>query len=119
MEGLPLHRDKEILRSVINSPDTFFRYLRLLLSDVSDPFGAAMAVQKSSGGTALGGAIDDSPILEDMVRALCNGRDKFDAIKRLMSRMEVEDGHCEDRIPAEFSELWKAFQNALGDEERP
>jgi hypothetical protein len=48
IEGLPVNRHAAILRSIINSRDAFFRYLRLLLSELGDPFGAAFAAQNSA-----------------------------------------------------------------------
>lgn len=69
MEGLPLERNAAILRWVIDSRDAFFRYLRLLLSELDDPFGAALAAQEGSGSMAWASAVDDAPLLEDMVRA--------------------------------------------------
>jgi hypothetical protein len=54
MEGLPAERNAAILRSLINNRDAFFRYLRLLLSELGDPFGAALAAQDGSSGTGTG-----------------------------------------------------------------
>ena len=45
LEGLPSERHAAILRWVIDSKDAFFRYLRLLLSELGDPFAAALAAQ--------------------------------------------------------------------------
>ena len=49
IEGLPTERHAAILRWVIGSRDAFFRYLRLLLSEVGDPFGAAVATRNAAG----------------------------------------------------------------------
>ena len=49
LEGLPSERHAAILRWVIDSKDAFFRYLRLLLSELGDPFAAALAAQEGTG----------------------------------------------------------------------
>lgn len=113
MEGLPLERHAAILRWVIDSKDAFLRYLRLLLSELGDPFAAALAAQEGSGHGAWRMAADDAPLLEEMVRAFCRGGDQLRAIERLITRLEtVEPGEA-DPIPAEFRTLWETFRVAL------
>lgn len=113
MEGLPLERHAAILRWVIDSKDAFFRYLRLLLSELGDPFATALAAQEGSGHGAWRMAADDAPLLEEMVRAFCRGGDQLRAIERLITRLEtVEPGEA-DPIPAEFRTLWETFRVAL------
>ncbi len=116
MDGLPAERHAAILRWVINSRDAFFRYLRLLLSELGDPFGAALAAQEGSGATAWTTAADDAPLLEDMVRALCRGGERLHAIERLMTRLEAGNDTGTDHIPADFRTLWDAFRIALQDQ---
>ena len=113
MEGLPAERHAAILRWVIDSKDAFFRYLRLLLSELGDPFAAALAAQDGAGKGAWRAASDDAPILEEMVRAFCRGGDQLRAIERLIARLETGDGDDTDPIPAEFRALWNTFRIAL------
>jgi len=96
-----------------DSKDAFFRYLRLLLSELGDPFAAALAAQDGSGQGAWRAASDDAPILEEMVRAFCRGGDQLRAIERLIARLETGDGDHTDPIPAEFRALWNTFRIAL------
>lgn len=116
MEGLPPERHAAILRWVIDSRDAFFRYLRLLLSELGDPFGAALAAQEGSGSMAWASAADDAPLLEDMVRALCRGGERLHAIERLMTRLEAGNDTGADPIPSDFRTLWDAFRIALQDQ---
>jgi hypothetical protein len=113
MEGLPPERQAAILRWVIDSRDAFFRYLRLLLSELGDPFGAALAAQEGAGSMSWATATDDAPLLEDMVRALCRGGDRLHAIERFMTRLEAGNDTGADPIPADFRTLWDAFRIAL------
>lgn len=113
MEGVPAERHSAIFRSIITNRDAFFRYLRLLLSDLGDPFAAALAAQAGAGeGTwGLGGG-DDVPLLEDLVRALCAGDGRLTAVERLITRLAADDG-ATDPVPAEFRALWEAFRAAM------
>src|SRR3546814_19037455 len=93
MEGLPAERHAAILRRVIASKEAFFRYLRLLLSELDDPFAAALAAQAGPGQGAWRAGIDDEPLLEEMVRAFCRGGDQLRAIERLITRLEAPEDH--------------------------
>jgi hypothetical protein len=117
MDGLPAERHAAILRWVINSKDTFFRYLRLLLSELGDPFAAALAAQDGAGHGAWRTMSDDAPIFEEMVRAFCRGGDQLRAIERLIARLETSDGADSDPIPAEFRALWNTFRIARATED--
>ena len=113
VDGLPSERHAAILRSVIDSKDAFFRYLRLLLSELGDPFAAALAAQEGSGHGAWRTVEDDVPLLEEMVRAFCRGGDQLRAIERLIVRLETAEAGEADPIPAEFRTLWDTFRIAL------
>jgi len=113
LEGLPSERHAAILRWVIDSKDAFFRYLRLLLSELGDPFAAALAAQEGSGRGAWRTGDDDAPLLEEMVRAYCRGGDQLRAIERLIARLETVEAGDTDPIPAEFRTLWETFRIAL------
>ena len=113
MEGVPAERHAAIFRSIITNRDAFFRYLRLLLSELGDPFAAALAAQSGgTEGTWGSGGGDDVPLLEDMVRALCSGDGRLNAVERLISRLSAEEAET-DPVPAEFRALWEAFRTAM------
>ncbi|TKV80123.1 hypothetical protein FDV58_17905 [Bradyrhizobium elkanii] len=113
LEGLPIGRNAAILRSIIHNKDAFFRYLRLLLAEFGDPFAAAMAVQKDEGHGGWRSSEDDSPLLEEMVRAFCGREDRLDRIARLVERLEEADAGSASPIPADFHALWQTFRLAL------
>lgn len=116
MDGLPAERHAAILRWAIDSRDAFFRYLRLLLSELGEPFSAALAAQEGAGAGAWSAAADDAPLLEDMVRALCRGGERLRAVERLMTRLEAGNDTGADPIPDDFRTLWEAFRIALQDQ---
>lgn len=113
MGGMPAERHAAILRSIITNRDAFFRYLRLLLSELGDPFAAALAAQSGASRDAWGrGGGDDVPLLEDMVRALCAGDGRLEAVERVILRLAADDTGT-DPVPQEFHTLWEAFRLAM------
>jgi hypothetical protein len=113
IDGLPPERHAAILRWVIDSKEAFFRYLRLLLSELGDPFAAALAAQAGRGKGAWRASSDDAPLFEEMVRAFCRGGRQLEAIERLITHLEVAEAGGPDPIPAEFRALWETFRIAL------
>lgn len=114
IDGLPAERHAAILRRLIDSKQAFFRYLRLLLSELGDPFCAALAAQNRSGDGVSRKTGDDMPLLEEMVRSFCRGADQLRAIERMIRRLEAdEDAAGESPVPAEFRELWDSFRVAI------
>lgn len=114
IEGLPADRDGAVLRSVIKNRQSFFGYLRLLLADPTELLTTGLSVSRGHAtGNVSGGAGDDMPMLEDLVRALCRGeRRAFDAIDTLMVRLDADDAKEDDPVPDGFRELWSAFKDA-------
>lgn len=115
VDGMPAERHAAILRSIISNKDAFFRYLRLLLSEIGDPFAAALAAQEGSGQGVWRVFDSEAPILEEMVRAFCQGGDQLKAVDRLISRLEETETGETDPVPPEFRDLWDAFRSALKD----
>ncbi|OBY90994.1 hypothetical protein A6723_020500 [Pseudomonas sp. AU11447] len=116
MDGLPVERHSAIFRAIITNRDAFFRYLRLLLSELGDPFAAALAAQPGGSEGAWGrGRADEVPLLEDLVRALCAGDGRLSAVERLIRRLTAEDSTT-DPVPTEFRVLWEAFRLAMPEE---
>jgi len=113
LDGAPAERHSAILRSIITNRDAFLHYLRLLLSELGDPFAAALAAQAGAGEGIWGrGGGDDVPLLEDLVRALCAADARLAAVERLITRLAAEDS-ATDPVPAEFRTLWEAFRAAM------
>lgn len=114
VDNMPAERDGAILRWVIDSRETFLRYLRLLLTELGDPFGAALAAQGAGADGKWGAGANDAPLLEELVRALCAGDGRLDAVERLVARLEASAAEAPSAVPAEFLDLWQVFRTALG-----
>jgi hypothetical protein len=115
---LPDARTAEILRSIIEDREKFLRYIRLLLGDVSEAAKALFAAGKGGGFSGMFGSGDESPILEDMVRALSGDGRQLRDVERLVARLSDPDTGQSDVIPAEFRDLWATFRLVLSKEHR-
>ncbi|NIC05357.1 phospholipase D family protein [Billgrantia bachuensis] len=113
LAGLPAERHGAIMRWVIDSKETFLRYLQLLLAELGEPFAAALAAQTDKGAGGWRAAADDMPLLEEMVRALCRGGEQLQAIERLISRLDSAEAGGPNPIPPDFRTLWETFRVAL------
>ncbi|MFP3542736.1 phospholipase D family protein [Rhizobium sp. SIMBA_035] len=113
VEGMPEERDLAILNHVIDSRQKFMAYLRLLLASYIDqplpPLG-----QNGKGKGFWGSGAADAPLFEDLVRALCAGDGRLATVDRLIRRLSPKtDAVAEDRVPAEFKELWQVFRTVM------
>ena len=113
-DDMPAERDGAILNWVIDSRETFLRYLRLLLAELDDPFGAALAAQDGAGGGSWQSGADDQPLLEDLVRAHCAGDSRLQAVERLVRRLEASGATGSKPVPDEFMTMWQVFRAVLG-----
>ncbi|MCV2890664.1 phospholipase D family protein [Ruegeria aquimaris] len=113
LKDLPDRRSSEILRSFIENRETFLRYIRLLLGDVSAATQALFAAGKGGKLDGVFGTERDSPILEDMVRALSGDGRQLRDIERLVRRLAGPDSDETDVIPREFLTLWETFRQVL------
>ncbi|WP_296616743.1 phospholipase D family protein [Sphingomonas sp.] len=113
VDGMPAERDGAILKWVINSRETFLRYLRLLLAELGDPLGAALAANEGAAGKDWGAGADDEPLLEDLIRSLCADDGRLEAVERLVARLEASGATGEQGVPDEFLSLWQVFRAAL------
>lgn len=111
--GLPPDRDGAILRRVINNKDGFLRYLLLLLGET--PGGEGPEVGPGAGSSqswGSGGGVGVT-LLEEMVRAFAQDRERLQDVKRVVDRLREGDD-ADDIVPREFSEVWDIFLQAMG-----
>lgn len=115
LEGLPPNRTESVVRSLVGNREAFLRYLRLLLAELSDPYVAQIAARSADapnhGKSWV--ALTEDAVLEDMVRALANGRDRLATIRRLIERLEGANSGETAAVPPEFLEMWNSFAAAL------
>lgn len=115
LEGLPPHRTESVVRSLVGNREAFLRYLRLLLAELSDPYAAQIAARSADASNhgKSWAALNSEAVLEDMVRALANGRERLAAIRRLIERLEGSSAGEATAVPPEFLEMWNSFATVL------
>ncbi len=106
--GLPIERDAAILRRVVRNREGFLRYLRLLLGDLSGDLPFVGGDGTGSGRWERGGAGFES-LLEDLVRAFAQDRERLEDVRRVVDRLRGEG----DVVPTEFLEVWDIFTTAM------
>ncbi len=118
VEGMPSDRDAAVLRSIVSDPASFVRYLMLLLSGLreGEMAGLPLAGQGASGAWSTGAGFDDTPLLEDLTRALCRDPARLRSIQHLVS--ELRDGEDRAVLPEGFLEMWEVFASAIVTEQR-
>lgn len=118
IEGLPETRVSRILRSIINSRDRFFEYLRFLLAEDlnKEPVGAE-AIDNGGNGNGDGASIWDmsTPIFEQLLLAASRSPQRLKAIDDVIQQLRKEEGDnsTSNVIPHEFLEFWEAFKQIV------
>lgn len=112
--GMPEERDRAILRSVVQNRQGFLRYLLLLLAGLGDgaDVGAVARAFSAKSAKQTQSAIDDIPLLEELVRAFSRDRKRLVKVERLIDDI-TQDGEAEDILPEGFLTFWQVFQQAM------
>ena len=119
IEGLPETRVSRILRSIINSRDRFFEYLRFLLADDlnKDANGIESDDDKRGDGSSDSTDIWDlsTPIFEQLLLAASRSPRRLKTIDDVIQQLRKEEGEQSDRnvVPHEFLEFWDAFKQIV------
>jgi hypothetical protein len=111
VDGLPADRDGAVLRSTIQDPAAFLRYLFLLLGGVRE--GALAGGEEGAGDAGRWwrtAGFDDAPLLEELTRALCRDPGRLRSIRRLVDDLRGSEGASV--LPDGFLEMWAVFESA-------
>jgi hypothetical protein len=116
LEGLPAHRDRVILHSIIENADGFIRYLRFLLADFSE---TPLPPKTSNGGNGVGWRVGraDGSLLEDLIRSLSRDPGRARAIDALIERLNDPDSDNQV-VPPDFLAVWSVFRTLLRERAR-
>jgi len=116
-EGFPDDRAAQIVRSIIKDPETFLRFLMMLLSPDAieqfmfdgdgDPFGR----QDDRGGAGFSAM----PVFEQLVRTFSRNPERIDDAKATIDDLMTDEA-TRDVIPVQFLELWSVFVTARGEQ---
>jgi len=110
IEGIPGSRLDNIFKSIINSREKFFAYLRFLLTDEVNKEDFEQATQ--TGSSSSNGSWDlDIPIFEQLLVVASRNPKRLSEIDRAIA--SLRDEHDEEIIPASFLSLWEVFRSAM------
>lgn len=123
IEGLPESRVSRILRSIINSRDRFFEYLRFLLADDTEkePIGTEPNEDRRNSSGENASIWDTSaPIFEQLLLAASRSPRRLKAIDDVIEqlRKEESDKASSRVVPQEFLEFWEAFKQIIPQQAR-
>ena len=110
-EGFPEDRDSRILRSIINDPEQFLKYLLFLLSErdrpgsAEDMFEGLRKRGKEQGNSQFSWRL---PLFEELVRAFSREPEKIEQIASLVKDFQT-NLDARQIIPEEFLKIWDAF----------
>ena len=110
--GLPSDRTARILRSLIDSPAKFLRFLRALLGGVEGESISLLRDGDGSSSAALVGMLGGETLLEDLLRAASRHPERLDIVRRLVQDLrQTEDGRA--IIPPDLYEVWQAIDQTV------
>ena len=122
IDGLPETRVSQILRSIINSRDRFFEYLRFLLADDIDKGAIGTDSEDTNGGDGDSTDIWDmsKPIFEQLLLSASRSPQRLKAIDDVIQQLRMEEGEQSESniVPIEFLEFWEAFKQIVPQQKR-
>ena len=115
-EGMPSDRMHQVLRSLLDSPEKFLRFLRALLGGLDSTADWALDGGEKDRDWGIG-AVGDT-LLDDLVRTAARDPDRLKPVRRLIDDLRRTD---EGRkiVPDDLFDIWTAVEEALVQEPRP
>ena len=105
LHGVPEHRERFLLRSLIGNAERFFRYLLALLDEDPSQLELLDAVERASAEPwDDGSGIAALPVLEKLLRTMRKDPAKLAGLHPLVSDLADDDA-----LPAGFAELWETI----------
>ena len=116
-EGMPSDRMHQVLRSLLDSPEKFLRFLRALLGGLDATVDWAQGDGDGPDAVWKTGAGGDT-LLDDLLRTAARDPDRLKPVRRLIDDLRKTD---EGRkiVPDDLFEIWTAVEEALVQEPRP
>ena len=111
-KGLPSDRTARILRSLIDSPAKFLRFLRALLGGVEGENPFLLQEGEGSNSAVWEGVFGGETLLEDFLRTASRDPERLDVVRRLLEDLRrTEDGRA--IVPPDLYELLQAIDQTV------
>ena len=117
-EGLPEERIHQVLRTLIDSPERFLRFLRALLGGLEGLADWSVGEESGSGGGRWGVGMDGETLLEDLVRTASRDPERLVPVRRLIADLRRTEEGCQI-VPDDLFAVWSVVDRVLGVEETP
>ena len=116
-EGMPEDRMHQVLRTLLDSPEKFLRFLRALLGGLDAVLGWAKDAGEGNGTGDWGVGGGGETLLDDLVRTASRDPERLEPVRRLIDDLRKTD---EGRriVPDELFAIWMAVEEALAPEPR-
>ena len=116
-EGMPEDRIHQVLRTLLDSPEKFLRFLRALLGGLDAVLGWAKDVGEGNGKGDWGVGGGGETLLDDLVRTASRDPERLEPVRRLIDDLRKT---AEGRriVPDELFAIWMAVEEALAPEPR-
>ena len=116
-ECMPEDRIHQILRTLLDSPEKFLRFLRALLGGLDAVLGWAKDAGEGNGAGDWGVGGGGETLLDDLVRTASRDPERLEPVRRLIDDLRKTD---EGRriVPDELFAIWMAVEEALAPEPR-
>ena len=110
--GIPEDRLHQVLRTLIDSPERFLRFLRALLGGLDGRVDWAKNRGDGSEGGAWGEGFTGETLLEDLVRAAARDPERLKPVRRLIDDLrKTEEGRT--IVPDDLFAVWSAVEETL------
>ena len=111
-EGMPADRMHQVLKTLIDNPERFLRFLRALLGGLDGMVDWAQDSGEAPGNGAWGDGWSGETLLEDLVRTASRDPDRLKPVRQLIGDLrKTEEG--EGIIPDDLFEIWTAVDKTL------
>ena len=111
-EGMPADRMHHVLRTLIDNPERFLRFLRALLGGLEGMVDLARGNGEGNGSGVWGDGLNEESLLEDLVRAASRDPERLEPVRRLIDDFrKTEEGRR--IVPDDLFVVWTAVDEAL------
>ena len=112
-EGLPEGRLAHVLRTLIDSPERFLRFLRALLGGLDGLVDWSVGEGTGGGSQAWAVGLGGETLLEDLVRVASRDPKRLQPVKKLIDDLRsTEEGR--QIVPDDLYAVWTVVEEAIG-----
>lgn len=110
-QGMPEWRMNRILRTVINTPERFLKFLQALLGGLEGLVNWWESGQETSEYQSQGVPLETEAVLEDLLRAASRDPERLETVRRLFKDLEG-DSNESSVVPRDLYRIWQAIEQA-------